>query len=75
MKKWLIKSEEDILKTEIGWCEPWVFEFDSNGSVLNMDIRNIISTAKPKLPNREKKSLIKISARLRAFKSLSAYTI
>ena len=34
-------SEEDILKTEIGWCEPWVFEFDAYGSVINMDIRNI----------------------------------
>ena len=20
-------SQEDILKTEIGWCEPWIFEF------------------------------------------------
>ena len=34
-------SEEDILKTEIGWCEPWVFEFNANGSVVNIDIRNI----------------------------------
>ena len=34
-------SEEDILKTEIGWCEPWVFDFDDNGNVINVDIRNI----------------------------------
>ena len=23
-------SNNDILKTEIGWCEPWVFTFDEN---------------------------------------------
>ena len=34
-------SEEDILKTEIGWCEPWVFDFDDNGNAINVDIRNI----------------------------------
>ena len=31
-------SKEDILKTEIGWCEPWIFEFDTNGKVINLDI-------------------------------------
>ena len=31
-------SQEDILKTEIGWCEPWVFEFDDKGSVNNLEI-------------------------------------
>ena len=30
-------SEEDILKTEIGWCEPWVFDFE-NGTVANLKI-------------------------------------
>jgi len=34
-------SEEDILKTEIGWCEPWVFDFDGNGNVIDVNIRNI----------------------------------
>ena len=27
-----------ILKTEIGWCEPWIFEFDDKGSVNNLEI-------------------------------------
>ncbi len=31
-------SQEDILKTEIGWCEPWIFEFDDKGSVNNLEI-------------------------------------
>ena len=34
-------SEEDILKTEIGWCEPWVFDFNDNGDAININIRNI----------------------------------
>ena len=31
-------SQEDILKTEIGWCEPWIFEFDDKGSVNSLEI-------------------------------------
>ncbi len=34
-------STEDILKTEIGWCEPWVFEFNDSGNVINLDIENV----------------------------------
>ena len=34
-------STEDILKTEIGWCEPWVFEFNDSGDVINLDIDNV----------------------------------
>ena len=30
-------TPEQILKTEIGWCEPWVFEFENN-AVVNLDI-------------------------------------
>ena len=30
-------SEEDILKTEIGWCEPWVFKIKDN-KVIDLDI-------------------------------------
>ena len=30
-------SPEQILRTEIGWCEPWVFEFE-NDAVVNLDI-------------------------------------
>lgn len=30
-------SPKQILKTEIGWCEPWVFDFN-NGTVANLEI-------------------------------------
>ena len=30
-------SPEQILRTEIGWCEPWIFGFE-NGNVVNLDI-------------------------------------
>ena len=30
-------SPEQILRTEIGWCEPWVFEFKNN-KVVNLEI-------------------------------------
>ena len=30
-------SPEQILRTEIGWCEPWVFELE-NDAVVNLDI-------------------------------------
>jgi 2,3-bisphosphoglycerate-dependent phosphoglycerate mutase len=30
-------SPEQILRTEIGWCEPWIFEFE-NDTVVNLDI-------------------------------------
>jgi 2,3-bisphosphoglycerate-dependent phosphoglycerate mutase len=30
-------SPEQILRTEIGWCEPWVFEFE-NDNVVNLEI-------------------------------------
>ena len=30
-------SPEQILKTEIGWCEPWVFEFE-NDTVVSLNI-------------------------------------
>ena len=33
-------SKEDILKTEIGWCEPWIFEFNDNGHVIDLEIKN-----------------------------------
>jgi 2,3-bisphosphoglycerate-dependent phosphoglycerate mutase len=31
-------SSDEILKTEIGWCEPWVFEFNSSNNLVNLDI-------------------------------------
>ena len=33
-------SPNQILKTEIGWCEPWVISFDSSGEVQNHQIIN-----------------------------------
>ena len=30
-------TPEQIFKTEIGWCEPWVFHFD-NGNMTNLEI-------------------------------------
>ena len=29
-------SPEQILKTEIGWCEPWIFDFE-DGTVTNLE--------------------------------------
>ncbi len=31
-------SPEQILKTEIGWCEPWVISFDNDGKIANHQI-------------------------------------
>ena len=30
-------SPEQILRTEIGWCEPWIFEFENN-NIVNLEI-------------------------------------
>ena len=30
-------TPEQILRTEIGWCEPWVFDFE-DGVVRNLEI-------------------------------------
>ena len=30
-------TSEEILETEIGWCEPWIFDFE-NGTVANLEI-------------------------------------
>ena len=30
-------TPEQILKTEIGWCEPWIFDFE-NDTVINLKI-------------------------------------
>lgn len=32
-------KKEDILKTEIGWCEPWFFTFNHVGKIINLDIK------------------------------------
>jgi len=30
-------TPEEILRTEIGWCEPWIFEFENN-TLINLKI-------------------------------------
>jgi len=42
-------SEEDILKTEIGWCEPWVFKIKDN-KVIDLDILYFESESNSNLP-------------------------
>ena len=31
-------NSEQILKTEIGWCEPWIISFDKHGKLSNHQI-------------------------------------
>jgi 2,3-bisphosphoglycerate-dependent phosphoglycerate mutase len=33
-------SPKQILKTEIGWCEPWIISFDNDGEISNYQIIN-----------------------------------
>jgi len=48
--KYLFKiSEEDILKTEIGWCEPWIFTFDDN-KIKNFKILHFDEKSNSNLP-------------------------
>ena len=44
-------NPEEILKTEIGWCEPWIFEFENN-TLINLKIKTRPnSKSMSKLPN------------------------
>jgi 2,3-bisphosphoglycerate-dependent phosphoglycerate mutase len=44
-------SPDEILKTEIGWCEPWIFQF-KNTTLSNLDIKSRPnSESMSKLPN------------------------
>lgn len=44
-------TPEEILKTEIGWCEPWIFEFE-NKKLVNLEIKSRPnSKSMSKLPN------------------------
>ena len=36
-------KKEDILKTEIGWCEPWIFTFDDT-SLSNLKVLSRLKT-------------------------------
>ena len=31
-------TPEEILKTEVGWCEPWIFTLDKNKNIVNFEI-------------------------------------
>tara|TARA_B110001454_G_scaffold217687_1_gene243616 strand:+ start:1784 stop:2419 length:636 start_codon:yes stop_codon:yes gene_type:complete len=42
-------SEEDILKTEIGWCEPWIFTIQDN-KVENLKILHFETKSNSNLP-------------------------
>ena len=42
-------SEELILKTEIGWCEPWIFKFNKNGTIEDMFLYETRSANKEKI--------------------------
>ena len=44
-------TPEEILKTEIGWCEPWIFEFKKE-KLINLEIKvRPNSKSMSKLPN------------------------
>ena len=44
-------TPKEILKTEIGWCEPWIFEFE-NKKLVNLEIKSRPnSKSMSKLPN------------------------
>ena len=54
VKKLFNYSSELILKTEIGWCEPWIFKFNKDGTIEDFEILKIDSLSNsniPKLPN------------------------
>jgi len=43
-------SPEQILKTEIGWCEPWVFTYNSSGKLIDFEIITIDNKSNSNLP-------------------------
>tara|TARA_Y100000748_G_scaffold291475_1_gene278999 strand:+ start:79 stop:735 length:657 start_codon:yes stop_codon:yes gene_type:complete len=42
-------NSEEILKTEIGWCEPWVFTFENN-KIVDFEIHHPENETNSKLP-------------------------
>ena len=54
VKKIFNYSSELILKTEIGWCEPWVFKFNKDGSIQDFKILNIDSISNSNVPEMPK---------------------
>ena len=47
-------SPDLILKTEIGWCEPWVIDFNDDKSIKNFNIMNIHRESKSNVPQQPK---------------------
>ena len=43
-------SSEQILKTEIGWCEPWIFTYDKKGSLVDFKILAIGGKSNSNVP-------------------------
>ena len=44
-------TPEEILKTEIGWCEPWIFNFEDE-RLINLEIKTRPNAkSMSKLPN------------------------
>ncbi|MBI44798.1 MAG: 2,3-bisphosphoglycerate-dependent phosphoglycerate mutase [Candidatus Marinimicrobia bacterium] len=50
VKELLNYSSELILKTEIGWCEPWIFEFNKLGEIEKLEILKIDPVSNSNLP-------------------------
>jgi len=44
-------SSDEILETEIGWCEPWVFSFNEKGKLVGFEILKISKISNSNLPN------------------------
>ena len=43
-------TPEKILETEIGWCEPWVFEFNNDGTLKDFKILKINKKSNSNVP-------------------------
>ena len=54
VKKIFNYSPELILKTEIGWCEPWLFKFNKDGTIQDFKILNIDSISNSNVPEMPK---------------------
>jgi len=39
-----------ILKTEIGWCEPWIINFNKNNEIIDFEILNIHKESQSNVP-------------------------
>ena len=50
VKKIFNYSSELILKTEIGWCEPWVFKFNKDGTIEDFEILKIDRVTNSNVP-------------------------